>query len=73
LLNDGLFREVKQLAARTGRSFTALVEEALRETVARSKARPPAGKVRLKTSAGAFRAGVDLDKSADLNDLMDGV
>jgi hypothetical protein len=71
LLNDGLFREAKQLAARTGRSFTALVEEALRETLARAKARPQPGKIRLKTSAGAFREGVNLDKSSELADLMD--
>ena len=72
-LNDSLFRQVKQLAAKSGRSFTALVEEALRDTLARAGKRPGGGRIKLKTSRGAFRPGIDLNRLAELRDLMDGV
>lgn len=72
-LADDLLREVKRLAADSGSTFTAIVEEALRETVARAHRRPSRRKIRLKTSRGAFRSAVDLDHSAELRELMDGV
>jgi hypothetical protein len=71
-IDDDLLREAKQLAARTGRSLTAVVEDALREVLGR---RQPAARepVRLITVAGnGPRPGVDLDDSAALADLMEG-
>ncbi len=69
-LQDRLFRDVKRLAAESGRVFTALVEQSLRKTFARVE-RKPKRKVRLKTSKGVFARGVDPDRSAALRDLMD--
>jgi hypothetical protein len=71
-LDDELLREAKQLAARTGRTLTAVIEEALREALGR---RPPHGK-RRDLSIPTFRGdglqpGVDLDDSAALLDLME--
>jgi len=72
LLEDHLLSEAKVYAARTGRTFTALVSDALREVLAR---RSPAGKpqrVRLTTFKGeGVRPGVDLDSNAALLDLME--
>lgn len=72
-LDDALLAEVKALAARTGRTLTAVIEDALRQTIqVRSAAEhdrpsPP-------TFAGdGLQPGVDLDDSAALLDLMDGL
>ncbi len=70
-LDDHLFAEVKQLAARSGRTFTSVIEDALREVLAR-RASPPRPTVRLTTVGGdGPLPGVDLDDAAALADLMD--
>ena len=63
-------------------TLTAIVEDSLRERLARGKARSrKRGPVRLHTAgirlhatgSGGVRPGVDLDDSASLMDAMDGV
>ena len=70
-LDDDLFAEVKLLAARTGRSLNAIIEDALREKLARrslAAERPP---VQFPTSAGkGLQPGVDPDDSGALLDFM---
>jgi hypothetical protein len=72
-LPDDLMRQVKRLAADTDRTLTQLIEDALREALAR-RARPPREvPFRLPTfGRGGLRPGVDLDDSAALLDLMEG-
>lgn len=71
-LDDRLLAEAKQHAAETGRTLTSLLEDALKETLARCKSRVKTKHVRLKTfKGGGVRAGVDLDDSASLRDLME--
>ncbi len=71
-LDDHLLKEAKQVAARTGRTLTALIEDALRETLARTEARSHRRPVRLRTFRGnGLLPGVDLDDTAALLDLMD--
>lgn len=68
-LDDALISEAKVLAARTGRTLSQVIEDALRQTLA---PRPrDAGAPSLPTSPGAPRSGVDLDDNAALRDLMD--
>ena len=71
-LDDQLLANVKTLAAETGRSLTSVIEDALREMLARATKtdeRPP---VRLTTVSGnGLMPGVDLDDSATLLDLME--
>ena len=71
-INDQLLAEVKQLAARTGQTLTAIIEEALRQMLARQQQmaqRPP---VELITVSGnGLQPGVDLDDSAALLELME--
>lgn len=73
-LDDDLLREAKMHAAATERTLTQLIEDALREVLARRGAattRPP---VELPTSGeGGLQPGVDLSDSKALWDLMDGV
>jgi hypothetical protein len=72
-LDDQLLTEAKEQAARTGRTLTALLEDALRALLAlENRPKPPRSR-RLPTyGEGGLQPGVDLDNSADLQDLMDG-
>lgn len=71
-LDDHLLREAKELAARTGRTLTTVLEESLRETLARHRARRKRPRVTLTTFKGrGLRPGVDLDDSAGLLEVME--
>ena len=71
-VDESLLREARQLAARTGKSLTAIIEDALRESLARQHRTYSRHPVRLITFAGnGLRPGVDLDNSASLLDVMD--
>ncbi len=72
-LDDLLLTEAKQLAARTGRTLTSIIEDALREALARRKNKTGSRRVRLKqANLGRLHGGVSLDHNAELLDLMDG-
>lgn len=73
-LDHLLLREAKREAARSGLTLTAMIEEALRERLARAASTPkPRSRVRLPTFRGhGLAPGVDLDDSAALSDLMSG-
>ena len=73
-LDDALMREVKVLARGTGKTMTAVIEDALRERLARRRAPVPVPQFRLPTVGGnGLLPGVDLDNNAALRDLMDGL
>jgi hypothetical protein len=70
-LDEHLLAEAKKHAAESGRTLTAVLEQALRESLARRSRQSRARPVRLKTVKGSgTRPGVDLDDSAALLDLM---
>ena len=72
-LDDDLLRQTKALAAQTGRTLAAVIEDALRETLARSRSRRGQPRVVLPTFKGSgLRPGVDLDDSAGLLEIMEG-
>ncbi len=72
-LDDELLTRTKELAASTGRSLARVIEDALREMLARQSQAGERQPVRLPTFAGkGLQPGVDLDDSAALLDLMDG-
>lgn len=70
-LDEQLLREVRLAAARTGRTMTAVIEDALRESLNRPAARTETSRVRLPTVRGRG-LHVDLDDSAALLDRMEG-
>lgn len=73
-LDEALLREAKQVATRSGKTLTAVLEDALRESLARRRSRPAVEPVELPTwgrGKGWVRPGVDLDDSAALLDLME--
>ena len=70
-LDDDLLAEAKQVATRTGRSLTDVVEDALRESLHR-RHRTARRAVELPVfGQDGLQPGVDLDDSAALLDLMD--
>ncbi|MCC7489434.1 MAG: hypothetical protein IT485_07255 [Gammaproteobacteria bacterium] len=70
-LDAHLLAQAKRHAADSGKTLTAVLEDALRESLSRRKAQAQTRPVRLKTvKGGGVRAGVDLDDSAALLDLM---
>jgi len=71
-LNDELLREAKRAAAESGRTLTALIEEALRERLARRARGLTHEWIELPAEPGGPLPGVDIDNSAALLDLMEG-
>lgn len=72
-LDDQLLKEAKRLAADSGTTLTAVIEESLRARLYRARDRGVArSPVRLKTSgAGGLQPGIDLDDSAALIEAME--
>jgi len=72
-LDDALLAEAKSEAVRTGRTLTAVIEDALRASLARRGDDGPGKPSReLPTFAGrGLQPGVDLDSSASLLELME--
>ncbi|GAB4434153.1 MAG: ribbon-helix-helix domain-containing protein [Anaerolineae bacterium] len=72
-IDDQLLTETKQLAAETGQTLTAIIEDSLRQMLARRQQMADRAPVQLITVSGnGLQPGVDLDDSAALLDLMDG-
>jgi len=71
-LDESLLRAAKAEAARSGRSLTRVIEDALRDALRRRPKKSARAPVRLTTVGGqGLCPGVDLDDSAALLDLMD--
>jgi len=71
-LNDDLIVEAKIVAARTGRTLSQVIEDALRQTLVPQQ-RNARSSTALPTSPGAPVEAAQLDDNAALRDLMDGV
>lgn len=71
-LNNQLLEAAKQYALDHGKTFTAVVEDALREKLVGRTTAKNRSRIRLKTVDGkGVNAGIDLDDSASLLDMMD--
>lgn len=70
-LDDRLLAEAKALAARTDRTLTQVIEDALREALARRSASAVEDTTLTTVGGNGPRPGVDLDDSAALWDVMD--
>ena len=72
-IDDQLLSEAKARAAASGRTLNAVVEDALREALARRPARGRDRRTELPTFAGGrLLPGVDVDDNAALLELMEG-
>jgi len=71
-LDEHLLKQAKQYAAASGKTLTAVLEDALREALARRNTATPRKSVRLRTCDGTgVLPGVDIDDSGSLLDLME--
>lgn len=69
-LDDALLKEVKRYALEHDTTFTAVVEEALKDKLAKATRKP----FKLATHrGGGLQPGVDLSDNASLLDLMEGL
>jgi hypothetical protein len=72
-IDDQLLVEAKKLAATTGRTLTAVIEDALRAAIAQTPPSRRRPRTKLTTYRGrGLQPGVDLDDAASLLDLMEG-
>jgi len=73
-LSDDLLAQAKQTAIRSGRTLTAVIEDALRQSLRPAEPESKRRRIRLPSSGeGWVRPGVDLDNSAQLLDIMEGL
>ena len=71
-LDDQLLLEAKKHAAQTGRTLNTVIEDALREALARTEVTRPQTRIPLKTFKGrGVQPGVDLDDTSSLLDPME--
>jgi len=68
---DDLLREAKERAARTHRTVSEVVEDAMREAFARRATGRTSRPVNLPTSPGGPWRGVDLDDNAALREVAE--
>ena len=72
-INDQLLADAKKMAAERGTTLTAVIEDTLREALARRRQPRARKRFRLPTSGrGGLQPNVDLNDSAALLDLMEG-
>ena len=73
-IDDDLLRRAKREAASTGRTLGELVEDALRDSLARRPASPERFRLRRATSGGSgLREWIDLADNGAVRDVMDGL
>jgi len=71
-IDEQLLKEAKQLALRSGKSLTSIIEDALRESLSWQRGAGEREPVRLITFSGKrLLPGVDLDDSAALLDVIE--
>jgi Arc/MetJ family transcription regulator len=71
-IDEDLMKRVKLLAQESGKSVTDIVEDALRDTLARQEKNLQHHRVRLVTFHGSgLQPGIDLDDSDGLLDRLD--
>jgi hypothetical protein len=71
-IDDHLLAEYKRVAAATHRTLSYVIQDALRETLARRKEAAGQGQVVLPViGGGGLRPGVDLDDNARLRELVE--
>jgi len=71
-LDDQVLKDIKAIASATGRTLGSVIEEALREKLARRRDADVEDPVELPVFKGeGVQPGVDLDDSNSLLDLME--
>jgi len=72
-INDALLRSAKVQAAKTNRTLTAVIEDALRLALVQKPEQAPSRKIKVPAAgAGGLQPGVDLDDMSSVFDRMEG-
>ena len=71
-LDDELMRTLKRRAAESGRTLTEMIEEAVREMLARPEGADPDREFRWVSVRGRVRPGVDVADRDSLLEVMEG-
>jgi hypothetical protein len=71
-LEDDLMRSVKKRAAERGMTITRVIEDSLRESLARERQKPAGYRLKWRTVRGRLLPGVDLTDRDALFDRMEG-
>ena len=73
-IDDDLLRRAKREAVTSGRTLGQVVEDALRDSLARHPAKKERFRLRLVTAdGGGVRDGIDIADNAAVRDVMDGL
>ena len=70
-IDDELYRQVKAMAARSGRTVAAVLEDAVRRGLSPSESRPAGRYVVRPMGRGGLRPGVDLSSNAAVAEALD--
>ena len=70
-IDDELYRQVKAMAARSGRTVAAVLEDAVRRGLTPSEPRPARRYAVRPMGRGGLRSGVDLSSNAAVAEAMD--
>lgn len=70
-IDEDLYRQVKEKAARTGRTVAAVIEDAVRRGLHPSEQEPRRRYVVRPTGRDGLRPGVDLSSNAAVAEVMD--
>jgi plasmid stability protein len=70
-IDDELYRQVKAMAARSGRTVAAVLEDAVRRGLSPSERRPAGRYVVRPMGRGGLRPGVDLSSNAAVAEALD--
>ncbi len=70
-LPDDLLRQIKRVAISSKRTLTHVIQDAVRESLARRRHAPAARCTLPVFGEGGVHAGVDLDDTSALLDVMD--
>ena len=70
-IEDALYRRAKSLAARSGRTVSEVIEDAVRTSLAKPPRQTPAPPALPVYGGSGVQPGVDLSDNARLRDLMD--
>lgn len=70
-IDDELYRQVKTIAARSGRTVAAVLEDAVRRGLSAPRLPSASRYVPRPTGSGGLRPGVDLSSNAAVAEAMD--
>ena len=71
-MDERLLKDAKRFALEHDKTFTALVEETLRDKIY-PKAKPAREPIVLPTHNGGIRPGIDISNRGQVEDIMDGI